>query len=214
VSPALYEAGYGSSSRGLRAHRRTPRHDTRNVRARWCRYGHRAHHRFRRARRLLVAATERGSAEWRSATTAQRSRQTCSRSSRLRASYKTRAASCTAGCRPFSHTSTAAKPNLDLPLDIRATAFQRRCGRNCSGFPFGKDALVRGCGQTNRRTESDQGSRAGLREESGGAGDSVPPRRQGRRRPWRVSVGSGAKAGAAREGKSVSLISLVSSSSL
>ena len=66
--------------------------------------------------------------------------------------------------------------DLDLPLDIRGTAFQRRVWEALRRIPLGDDGDLCGHCQGDRRAESGAGGRTRLRLEPDRAGDPVSPR--------------------------------------
>ena len=90
-----------------------------------------------------------------------------------------------------------ARPSLQLPLDIRATAFQMRVWRYLQSIPCGDTDRISGR-RRSLHTESSPSRRARLRAESSGAGDSVPSRDPVERRGRRIQMGRRAEASAAR----------------
>ena len=76
------------------------------------------------------------------------------------------------------------KTTIDLPLDVRATAFQQKVWETLQRIPRGETRsyteIAREIGDPKAR----------LRFESCGAGGAVPPRSPQRRRPGRVSLGN------------------------
>ena len=79
--------------------------------------------------------------------------------------------------------------NIDLPLDVQATAFQWRVWEALKAIPYGD---TRSYGQVAARAGRPQrGPRGGARmcDESGGAGDPLPPRGARGRRDGRLPLG-------------------------
>jgi len=69
------------------------------------------------------------------------------------------------------------EPSLQLPLDIRATAFQMKVWNYLRQIPYGSEcAVVLGGGGSGRAASSGSGSGAGLRVQHGGAHHSLPSR--------------------------------------
>ena len=93
---------------------------------------------------------------------------------------------------------TAPDQNLDLPLDIRGTAFQARVWRALQKIPLGQDRELY---RDRRRTRPAKGGarrRPGLCREQAGTHRAVPSGNPQRRRSRRVSLGAGAQASIAR----------------
>ena len=87
---------------------------------------------------------------------------------------------------------------LDLPLDVRGTAFQQRVWQALRDIPPATTAsYARDC-EPHRRSESGARRRAGLRRKPAGRRDPVPSRRAAGRRPVGLSLGRRAQARAAR----------------
>ena len=89
---------------------------------------------------------------------------------------------------------------LDLPLDLRGTAFQQRVWRTLCQHPPGRDPHLRRARHDGRRSASGAGGGAFLRDQPGAAGGALPSGDRQRRRPDRLSLGCAAQAGAAGEG--------------
>ena len=87
---------------------------------------------------------------------------------------------------------------LDLPLDVRGTAFQQRVWQALRDIPAGSTVSYADLAQRDRRAEVGARGRAGLRRQRTGRGDSVPSGRAQRRRAVRLSLGRRAQARAAR----------------
>ena len=83
--------------------------------------------------------------------------------------------------------------DLALPLDVQATAFQRRVWQELRAIPYGG---TRSYGRLPRRLETPMHSRSGasLRLKPGGSGCSLPPGRARRRWSGRLPVGRGSQA--------------------
>ena len=95
-------------------------------------------------------------------------------------------------------------PSVELPLDIQATAFQRRVWQELQKIPLGSDAHIHaggaGAGQAAVRASGGEG----LRDESGVDRGAMPP---GDSRGWstgRVSLGSAAQRKTAGKGSGAS----------
>ena len=86
------------------------------------------------------------------------------------------------------------RPRLDLPLDVQATAFQWQVWQALAAIPYGEtrtySEVAAAIGRPTRRARR----RARVRDQSGRARDSLSPRRAGRRRRGRLSLGRGRKA--------------------
>jgi hypothetical protein len=82
---------------------------------------------------------------------------------------------------------------LDLPLDLRETAFQQRVWRALRRIPARDGHLPRG-GQAHGCPERGAGGRAGVRVEHARGRDSLPPRRSERRGAVGLSLGDRAEA--------------------
>ena len=105
---------------------------------------------------------------------------------------------------PYTEALTAylrgGSTRLDLPLDIRATAFQRRVWKYLQRIPYGE---TQSYGEVAAGIGHPAAARAvarALRFESGCGGDSMPQGGSRRWRDGRVSVGRGAEAGTAASG--------------
>ena len=90
--------------------------------------------------------------------------------------------------------------NSSLPLDIRATAFQRRVWAYLQSIPFGEtksySEVAKAIGKP--RGLSRRGS--GVRHESGCCGDPLPPGGSRRWQHGRISLGPGAQESSAADG--------------
>lgn len=86
---------------------------------------------------------------------------------------------------------------LDLPLDVRGTAFQERVWQTLREIPPGSTASYR----TDRRAASGACGGPGLRGEPDRGGDSLPPGGTSRRRHFRLPLGRGAQARTAAQGR-------------
>ena len=84
---------------------------------------------------------------------------------------------------------------LDLPLDVRGTAFQQRVWQALRAIPAGSRATYREIAE--RIAQGGARGGAGVRGERAGGGDSVSSRGAAGRRPRRLPLGRGAQAGAA-----------------
>ena len=71
---------------------------------------------------------------------------------------------------------------LDLPLDVRGTAFQQRVWQALREIPAGHDRELRRDRAAHRRAEVGARRGAGLRRQRAGGGDPVPSRGAQRRR--------------------------------
>jgi AraC family transcriptional regulator of adaptative response/methylated-DNA-[protein]-cysteine methyltransferase len=96
---------------------------------------------------------------------------------------------------------TEPKQALDLPLDLRGTAFQERVWRTLTRIPTGQ---TRSYAEIAAMIGQPTAARGGavLRDEPRGAGGAVPPCGGARWRAYRLSLGRAAEGGAAGEGKS------------
>ena len=90
-----------------------------------------------------------------------------------------------------------ARARLDLPLDVRGTAFQQRVWQALRQIPAGKTASYAEIAATDRRAESGARGGAGVRGQRDRGGDPLPSRGAQRRRAVRLSLGRRAQAGAA-----------------
>ena len=61
-----------------------------------------------------------------------------------------------------------------LPLDIQATAFQRRVWSHLQSIPFGENEFLRGSGERDRPAHSRTSGSASLRGQPRGSRDSMP----------------------------------------
>ena len=98
---------------------------------------------------------------------------------------------------------------LDLPLDLRATAFQMRVWEALRRIPRGE---TRSYAQLARFARpADRGARRGPRlcDESRGRGRAVPPRHRQQRQAYRLSLGCGAEEEAAGDRERYSRSSVV-----
>ena len=89
---------------------------------------------------------------------------------------------------------------LDLPLDVRGTAFQQRVWQALRGIPAGKTASYAEIARRIGEPEGGARRGAGLRRQHDRGRHSLPPRRAKRRRALRLSLGRGTQARPAREG--------------
>lgn len=101
---------------------------------------------------------------------------------------------------PIADYLDGARPHLDLPLDIQATAFQRQVWTALQAIPYGSTRILQRCRHSHRPT--DGGARRGkrLRQQPGRAGDPLSPGRTRGRRTGRLSLGHPAQGNAAGAG--------------
>ena len=89
---------------------------------------------------------------------------------------------------------------VDLPLDIRGTAFQQRVWAALQTIPAGQDRDLYGDRSRNRPAKSRARGRASLRRQSARDRHPLPPSGAFGRRPFRLSLGRRAQAQAHRSG--------------
>ena len=82
-----------------------------------------------------------------------------------------------------------AQPHLDLPLDVRATAFQQQVWRTLQAIPVGSTRSYGQVAAAIGRPTAARAVRTRLRHQPCRAGDPVSPGDPGRRRVGRVSLG-------------------------
>ena len=87
---------------------------------------------------------------------------------------------------------------LDLPLDVRGTAFQQRVWQALRAIPAGATASYAEIAERDRRAEGRARRGAGLRGERARRRDPLPPRGAERRRALGLPLGRRAQARAAR----------------
>ena len=92
------------------------------------------------------------------------------------------------------------RAGLDLPLDLRGTAFQRRVWQALREIPAGKTASYADVANRLGHAEVGSGGRPGLRGECHRGGDPLPSRRPARRRHFRLPLGRRAQARPAAKG--------------
>ena len=109
---------------------------------------------------------------------------------------------------------TGQELNAALPLDIRATAFQRRVWTYLQSIPFGATRSYTAGGKGDWPAHCQPGRGAGLRDESGRGRDSVPSRGPRRRQHQWLSLGRGAQEDAAGDGAAGSVSGLRASAGL
>lgn len=81
------------------------------------------------------------------------------------------------------------EPHLDLPLDLRATAFQMKVWRYLQSIPSGSVQSYSEVAAGNRPSLRRQSRSSRLREQPCRGGDPLPSRNQQIRQPRRVSLG-------------------------
>ena len=81
------------------------------------------------------------------------------------------------------------KTTIDLPLDVRATAFQRKIWEALQRIPLRRNPQLHRHRARGRRSEGSPRRGSRLRFESCGAGGAVSPRRAPRWPPRRISLG-------------------------
>ena len=91
-------------------------------------------------------------------------------------------------------------PHVELPTDVRATAFQWRVWRQLQAIPYGETRTYRRSGCRHRQADGDPRRRPRLRDQSGGAADPLSPRHRHGRFTARISMGHPTKRKAARAG--------------
>ena len=94
----------------------------------------------------------------------------------------------------------APRLGLDLPLDVRGTAFQQRVWQALREIPAGETATYSRARAAHRRSRVREGGRRRVRGQSARRGDPLPSRGAQRRRALRLSLGRGAQARAHRTG--------------
>ena len=147
--------------------------------------------------RMLVAATERGLCAVRfgeSATELERG---------LREEFH----AAEVAARRCRHESVISEPllasvsgentTMDLPLDVRATAFQKKVWETLRRIPRGETRSYTEIAREIGRSASSPRGGPGLRVESSGAGGAVSSRRAQRRRAGGISLGNRAQEEAA-----------------
>ena len=80
-------------------------------------------------------------------------------------------------------------PQLNLPLDVRATAFQQRVWQALQAIPYGETRSYGEVAEAIGQPERGAGRGSGLRAQSDGAGRALSSRRARRRTPGRLSLG-------------------------
>ena len=100
--------------------------------------------------------------------------------------------------RKWSGWSRRPVSGLDLPLDIRGTAFQERVWAGAPRHPAGQDGDLRRDRPGGRPAEGSARGRAGLRRQSAGDRDPLPSGGADGRRSFRLSLGRRAQARAHR----------------
>ena len=91
------------------------------------------------------------------------------------------------------------EPHLDLPVDVRATAFQWRVWEELRRIPHGETRSYAEVARAIGRPARGAGGRARLRHQPGRAGRALPPRGARGRRSGRLPLGRGAEGAPARE---------------
>ena len=94
-------------------------------------------------------------------------------------------------------------PKLDLPLDVKATAFQWKVWRYLQSIPYGETRAYSEVAEGDWRAAGHSRRRARLRDQSRLPRHPVPPRRAEGRRARRLSLGRRAKTQTAAEGKAI-----------
>ena len=90
------------------------------------------------------------------------------------------------------------QPHLELPLDVRATAFQMRVWTYLQSIPLRRSSIVRGSGSRHRQAQSSQSSRQRVCQEQCRSGDPMPSSDSRQRRNGRIWTGAGPEANAHR----------------
>ena len=106
--------------------------------------------------------------------------------------------------RPLVEYLRGRSPRLDLPLDVRATAFQRRVWRQLQAIPYGETRTYREVAAAIGRPTATRAVARACATNPDGAVHSMPPRHPDRRFPARISLGGGAKGEIAAAGASTS----------
>ncbi len=86
------------------------------------------------------------------------------------------------------------QPHFDLPLDLRATTFQLRVWRALLAIPYGETSQLRRNRRSHRSADCCPRGRPRLRHQPGSAGRPLPPCHSLGRRPRRLRAGRRAQA--------------------
>ena len=95
------------------------------------------------------------------------------------------------GSAASSPISRAARPHLDLPVDVQGTAFQWKVWRYLQSIPYGETRSYSDVARAIGAALVGAGGRACLRHQQGVPRDSMSPRGWQGRQPGRIPVGSG-----------------------